>query len=346
MARPLTVGSDFSGLDTVSWALKLLGVPYVNRFACDSDRSSHKVCSFAGTQNLFLDVSTRSPMETPEVDLYSCGPPCQPFSRRGQQGGVADARGVLALHSLTYILVREPQMVLMEQVPEVLRIAPDLMQLVMEQLTQAGYALHSQILETQHYGVPQTRKRLYLVAFKRQVNAFSFPAAVGCPPASSFITPLPQDQFELLPSSVCKTKRKNVETHLQRRISEGVNPFERPVFVASGSSADFSNSMVDMCMTMTRSEASRGGYWCSIKGGFLDTVELARLQGFPDNLIPWRQLEISAHQAGGLLGNAMSLNLLIHLLPGMLFAAGYISEEEFQRQMRFAREYHPAKHGQ
>ena len=342
MAAPLTIGSDFAGLDSVAWALKILNVDYASLFCCDSDPSSQKVISCAGTRTLHVDITKRDHMNTAAVNLYSFGPPCQPFSTKGSQLGTTDARGVLALHSLTYILLKRPDMLFMEQVPNIVKIAPQLMDLILTELTKAGYSVHSQILRTDHFGVPQRRERLYVVAFLREVRPFAFPPPIACQPVSSFITPLPPDAFEVLPS--CGgVKRSNVECHMQRRIQEGVNPFERAVFVASGSSPTFCNSSVDTCMTITRSEAQRSGYWCSIKGGFLETVDIARLQGYRDGLIPWQQLGISDAQAGGLLGNAMSLNVLLHLLPGVLYAGGFTSEAEFQRHMRLAREFHPAR---
>lgn len=78
-----------------------------------------------------------------------------------------------------------------------------------------------------------------------------------------------------------------------------------------------------------------------MKGGFLTVQDISRLQGFPADFIPHKDLRITDNQMCGLLGNAMTLTVLVHLFPGLLFAAGYINESEFEAVRKKAVAYSP-----
>ena len=341
----LRIGSDFSGLDTAYWALRLLQVSFRHVFACDCDPASLKVLEFLKPEVLFRDVRTRSLVDMPPVDLFTFGPPCQPYSRLGNREGADCEMGQLGLFSLSYILYRRPRIVLMEQVPDV--VGSDFFVLVLQQLTDAGYNLHSQIAKSWEYGVPQTRQRVYLVALLNPVAQFSFPDAISPCPATSLIDVLPGDQFQVLPEigpAGGQTRQNNVSRLLERCIEErGVNPFITPVFVNSGASAQRANYSVNMMMTVTRTEAGRQGYWCTLKGGFLEPDELARFQGFPDGFLDWRRLGIRSSDYSALLGNAMTFNVILRLLPGLLMASGYVTDAQAARMIRMADTHHPRR---
>ena len=337
------LGSDFAGLDSGAFALQLLGLPFERTFACDAAAHSLKVLSYGGAQHIFTDITQRALERTPAVDLYLFGPPCQPFSTSGQREGLNAADGCLALHSLAYILHHRPSMIVMEQVPNVLKVADDMMTLIFSELRTAGYSLSSKLIRSDAYGVPQMRERLYLVGVRFPVSEFRFPDEVPCPPVASFIDPLPAGRFQVLPEGASQLRARNVEEQIEKRVNSGVNPLERAVFVASGASSSRCHSTVDVCMTITRTEAARLGYWCSLKGGFLEARELGRLQGFPDDLIPWKDLEISESQFGALVGNAMSLNVLMHLLPCVLRSGGFITEDACRSCLQAAVRFHPVQ---
>ena len=75
----LRLGSDFAGLDTAAWALRVLGIPFEHTFAADIDRSSRKVLSYMGAKTIYMDVTTRPATKAPSVDLYTFGPPVPAF---------------------------------------------------------------------------------------------------------------------------------------------------------------------------------------------------------------------------------------------------------------------------
>ena len=340
----LRVGSDFSGLDTAYWALRRRGVPFRHVFACDCDGASLKVLRFLQPEVIYEDVRSRNVAEMPEVDIFTFGPPCQSYSRQGNRAQDSCEMGQLGIFSLAYILHCKPRIALMEQVKDV--VHSGFFQLVLSQLANAGYNLYSQILKSSDYGVPQTRERVYLVALLNPVSEFTFPDPVPCCSATSLIDQLPPERFQMVPDigpAGGETRQKNVLEQLQCCIESGVNPYEAPVFISSGASSSRCNYMVGQCMTITRTEALRQGFWCTTKGGFLEPHEVARFQGFPDNFLDWRSLGITDSHFCALLGNAMTFNVLLHLLPSLLRASGSVSNHQANQMIRTARAHHPRR---
>lgn len=74
---------------------------------------------------------------------------------------------------------------------------------------------------------------------------------------------------------------------------------------------------------------------------FLEPHELAMLQGFPNGFLDWQSLGIRGSQFGALIGNAMMLNILLHLIPNMLRADGILPEDECRIAIQKARAHHP-----
>ena len=128
-------------------------------------------------------------------------------------------------------------------------------------------------------------------------------------------------------------RRANVLKHYAEKISEGIDIWKQPVVIDAGSSAKFSRSYVGEvpCLTARRC-SEKEGYWISTKGGPLEKSEMALLQGiecigiWDDALL--QELRIGEGVYDTLLGNAMSVNVLCHLIPAVLVAAGFATESE------------------
>ena len=119
------------------------------------------------------------------VDLVAGGPPCQPFSRAGTpkiadlvRRGVRtpnDARTSLWRSFLRVIDHLEPQAVLVENVPDFARIqSGHTLITLLSELEDRGYRPHVEVLESWRYGVPQLRKRLFVIGVREGV-AFEWP---------------------------------------------------------------------------------------------------------------------------------------------------------------------------
>lgn len=119
--------------------------------------------------------------EIPEIDILCSGFPCQPFSIAGKQKGLADNRGKVILRLLEIVQHTEPKVVFLENVANLHRHDQGkTFQLIVNSLKNLGYQVFDQILDSSYFSVPQSRTRLYIVAFnvkKTGSVSFSFPAA-------------------------------------------------------------------------------------------------------------------------------------------------------------------------
>lgn len=122
------------------------------------------------TPNLLHEIRERIP-ETPDI-VYG-GPPCQAFSTAGKRQGFTDARGNVFLTYLHLATHLKPPYIVIENVRGLLSApAPTVghphkggaLEYTLTYLRDAGYTTTFTLYNTAHYGVPQTRERIILIA--------------------------------------------------------------------------------------------------------------------------------------------------------------------------------------
>lgn len=98
------------------------------------------------------------------VDLFCGGTPCQSFSVAGLRKGMDDPRGNLALVFLGIVDQLRPRWVVWENVPGVLSSngGRDFGAFI-GALGQLGYGWAYRILDAQYFGVPQRRRRVFVI---------------------------------------------------------------------------------------------------------------------------------------------------------------------------------------
>jgi len=98
------------------------------------------------------------------IDLLVGGTPCQSFSLQGVREGLADPRGILALEFLRLADIKKPRWIVWENVPNVLRVdAGRAFGTILGALVQLGYGFSYRVLDARYFGVPQIRRRVYIV---------------------------------------------------------------------------------------------------------------------------------------------------------------------------------------
>lgn len=114
-----------------------------------------------------------------EIDVVIGGPPCQGFSVQ-RRGADEDPRNNLVLEYVRLLMEVQPKFFVMENVGGLLspRGRPYLEQLT-KTLGEAGYCIQRKKLTATDYGVPQARKRVFIVGELTNGNQcqFSFPSA-------------------------------------------------------------------------------------------------------------------------------------------------------------------------
>ena len=129
--------------------------------------------------NFFYDVKMLDGTDFKDkVDLFVGGSPCQSFSIAGARGGFEDTRGTLFYEYVRLVKEIQPQIFIYENVYGVLTHDKgktwETMQNVFSDL---GYHCKWDILDARNFGIPQGRRRLFVVGFKDEKSAkkFKFP---------------------------------------------------------------------------------------------------------------------------------------------------------------------------
>lgn len=111
-----------------------------------------------------------------KVDLFVGGSPCQSFTLLGYQKGLEEARGTLFYEFARLVDEIQPKAFIYENVQGLIKHDKgntwEVVQRVFESL---GYKLHYKVLDAVNYGVPQKRRRIFVVGFKEGGDDFEFP---------------------------------------------------------------------------------------------------------------------------------------------------------------------------
>ena len=106
----------------------------------------------------------------PDADVILGGPPCQPFSAAGKRQGTDDPRDQVPAFFSVVLQVR-PKGFVMENVAGLCggrhRQA---FERLLRQLGDLGYRVDWRVLEAADFGVPQTRKRLFVQGLRKELN--------------------------------------------------------------------------------------------------------------------------------------------------------------------------------
>ena len=131
------------------------------------------------------DIRKADPEELPDVELLCGGFPCQAFSIAGNRGGFADPRGTLFFEIARLTEAKRPAYLLLENVPGLLNHdGGRTFAAILHALDGLGYSVEWQVLNSKDFGVPQSRKRVYLIGYldKRcRGKIFPFTETAGTP---------------------------------------------------------------------------------------------------------------------------------------------------------------------
>lgn len=127
------------------------------------------------------DAEIVNKIEPGAIDIIIGGPPCQGFSICNKNAGdPKDPRNSLFSEFLRFGRLYQPKMMVMENVPNLLKASTSekiaVIDIITSELKKIGYTIYSDILQATDFGVPQIRKRLFVVASQVPLEN-PFPAA-------------------------------------------------------------------------------------------------------------------------------------------------------------------------
>ena len=166
-------GTFFSGIDTPE-----ISAPSIDwRWRAEIDKFANAVSEHRrpGIPNLG-NMETADFDRAEPVDIVVFGSPCQSFSFAGKRLGMDDPRGNLALVALAAIGRIRPRWFVFENVPGLLSSDEGRdFGTFLGAVEDLGYGWAYRILDAQHFGVPQRRRRIFVVG---HIAGWTGPAAV------------------------------------------------------------------------------------------------------------------------------------------------------------------------
>lgn len=114
-----------------------------------------------------------------DIDLFVGGSPCQSFSIIGKRAGLEDARGTLFYDYARLVKEMQPKVFIYENVPGMLsHDKGNTWKVIKDVFLSLGYKVYFEVLNAMDYGIPQDRRRLFVVGFKDKNVDFHFPEKV------------------------------------------------------------------------------------------------------------------------------------------------------------------------
>ena len=270
----LSLGFEAAGFKTI-------GFEMVNEAVATYNKNLRGDC-----YNQFLEVGYEYPMAD-NIDIVIGGPPCQPFSRFGNQMGIEDARDGFPVF-IDAVRRLQPKVFLFENVANILGRHKWYLDLIVKELQNLGYYVDYKILNAVDYGVPQNRERLICVGHR---STFSFPAkelrkatvaeAIG----DTMLSPEPESKI--------LTPRQDEYIAVYEKKSHCVNP--RDLYPNKPARTITCRNLAGATSDMQRVRLADG------RRRRLTDREAARLQSFPD----WVEFEGTETKRFNQIGNAV-----------------------------------------
>lgn len=111
------------------------------------------------------DVRRVEESSVPDLDLICAGIPCQSFSIAGRKQGFGDSNGNLFWELLRLVKAKKPHMVIVENVKNLeTHDKGETFRTIKDSFENLGYRFFSRVLNSSHYGSPQSRQRIFMVA--------------------------------------------------------------------------------------------------------------------------------------------------------------------------------------
>jgi DNA (cytosine-5)-methyltransferase 1 len=198
LAVNLKVASLFAGIGGFDKAFEATDATVVAQ--CEIDPFCRAVLKRHWPKaKLFDDIAKIDPAEFPAADVWSAGFPCQDVSlARGNHGrsGLKGNHTSLFFKLIDLIEAKRPNTILLENVVGLLNSHKGCdFAIILRELTRHGYAVSWRVLNARYFGAPQSRSRVFMVAwrgdYRRALSSLFEPLKGAKPPSerAGFVTP-------------------------------------------------------------------------------------------------------------------------------------------------------------
>ena len=222
-----------------------------------------------GYQAKLQDLTTVHPKELPKTDVLLGGFPCQDFSSSGSKTGIKGKRGKLYQTMVDYMAFHQPAVVVGENVPHLARLRGGAyLKTILEDCENAGYRFDVWDLYGPDYGLSQSRRRLFLVGVRNDLNE-----QPRKPPPTHLNEHLPID-FAL----------SDLEKITDETITNQSQYFVATRATSGGGQGDHTNKKGKVAYCIRANSRGRIQFHYKLNRR-LTVRECARLQSFPDEFV-------------------------------------------------------------
>ena len=121
------------------------------------------------------DITKIRPSDIPDCDIVCAGFPCQTFSIAGKKEGFNNIRGTLFFNIAEIVGEKQPKIILLENVKNLMRHDNGrTFDVIRSKLQALGYSTFYNVLNSADYGIPQKRERTYIVCFRNDLGICNF----------------------------------------------------------------------------------------------------------------------------------------------------------------------------
>lgn len=163
----------FAGIGGTRLAFENAGGKCV--FSSEWDKYSQRTYEANFGEKPHGDITEVSIDEIPNFDFLVAGFPCQPFSSIGKRQGFLHATQGTLFYEILRILKGKsgdnyPKGFLLENVPGIINHdSGNTFKIIISSLEELGYKLFYKVIDGANFGVPQHRKRIYIVGFRKDL---------------------------------------------------------------------------------------------------------------------------------------------------------------------------------
>lgn len=268
------------------------------------------------------DITKIAPQDVPDHDILLGGFPCQAFSIIGRQKGFADTRGTLFFNIEKILEEKQPRAFLLENVKQLFTHDKGCTyKVIHKKLTDLGYKVHTEILNSLDFGVPQKRERTYIVGFLDHDIDFSFPKGGKPYDLASILedeSKIPENYFAsdyIVQKRLAAIKKEPPMPSIWHENKSGnISPL--PYSCALRANASYNYLLVNGRRRLTERE-------------------MLRLQGFPDSY----KIVCNYSQTRKQAGNAVTVLAIEAIARNMLEAMGMKKERKRRSVSSTSRSY-------
>lgn len=174
MENKILIEEWFGGIGAATQALKILHGDNVsvNNYVELDKHAVNSYNAINGTNFKPKDINELDVSNYPEIDILIAGWPCQDYSVAGLGKGLDGNRSSLILTTIDKIkqMQIKPKKILLENVKGMLsKKHSEGLEMIKNLFRDLGYKWEQVLLNSKHFGVPQSRERVYIVLTRNDI---------------------------------------------------------------------------------------------------------------------------------------------------------------------------------